>query len=205
MPIAITTISGYPTPFAQRYSLYRAAGIDRILLWWGDDETESRADRVRQAHEAGLAIEHAHASTDRLNALWLLGDEGEATLFRLCAEAEDCARLGVSTMVFHLTNGSRPPPVTELGLSRLERLIRLAERLGIRLAAENVRLPGHVSCLLDTFGSPALGLCYDSGHAHCWSPDFDWLDRCGHRLMTLITATATRICCPLTAASTGPD
>lgn len=31
MPIAITTINGYPAPFAQRFALYRAAEVGRRL------------------------------------------------------------------------------------------------------------------------------------------------------------------------------
>lgn len=56
---------------------------------------------------------------------------------------------------------------------------------GVRLAFENLRHPLHLKRVLDTFDSPAVGLCYDSGHHHGWGRETDWLFEYGSRLFAL--------------------
>lgn len=183
--IGITSINGFPLPMEKRMAKIRTAGFASIMLWWGPDEAESRRKRVDAAVSEGLHIENAHASTDQLNMLWVEGTEGDDTLDELIREIDDCACLGVGTLVMHLTNGSAPPPVSAAGMRRMETLIRCAEYGKVHLAVENVRLPNHVRFLLDQCDSPYVGLCWDSGHEHFWTPDTDWLDLYGNRVFAV--------------------
>jgi sugar phosphate isomerase/epimerase len=63
----------------------------------------------------------------------------------------------------------------EAMLSSLEVLVPFAEKLGITIAIENIWFPTNtVDKLLDAiskFPSPALGICYDSGHANLMKMD----------------------------------
>jgi len=183
--IGIATGNGYGIPFEERYALFRKAGFDSILLWWGNDEMATRVDRVWLAKAFDLRIENAHASTDNLNALWLEGAAGNRTCNRLLHEIDDCGEFGISTLVLHLTNSSNPPPVSAVGLNRVEYLFRLAEDAGVRLAFENVRQPEHTRYILDHYPLPHVGLCYDAGHAHFWTPDTDWLTMYRDRLFAV--------------------
>lgn len=59
-----------------------------------------------------------------------------------------------------------------LALETLEKLLPAAERTGMVIAVENAfEMPNsarEVAGLVDHFaGSPAIGACYDTGHAHC--------------------------------------
>jgi len=65
--IGIATINGYPLTMDERMEAFRNVGFHSILLWWGDDEIESKSERVALADKYNLMIENAHASTDRLN------------------------------------------------------------------------------------------------------------------------------------------
>ena len=126
--------------------------------------------------ETGLDIEHAHGSTDALNALWLPVNEGNNTVERLKKEIEDCSIYGVKTLVLHLTNGSHPPDVSEIGIERIAKLVSIAEKEKVNLAFENIRLPQHLETVLSRFsGSERVGFCYDAGHQHYWTKDKDWL------------------------------
>ena len=173
--IGISSINGFPLPMEERFARMKAAGFESILLWWGNDETDSHVNRVALAKKHGLYIENAHAMTENLNALWLDSDAGDDILSELKQEVTDCSHCGIGTLVVHLTNGSNPPSVSAIGVSRIEGLIRHAESAKIRLAFENMRKPEHIRYILDHYPSSYVGLCYDSGHEHFWSPETDWL------------------------------
>lgn len=183
--VGISTGNGYPIPFENRYPLFKNAGFDSIMLWWGNDEMATRVDRIWLAKAFDLYIKNAHASTNDLNALWLDGVEGNLTCNRLLHEIDDCAEFGIKTLVVHLTNGSTPPPVSATGMNRVEHLVRLAEDGGVKLAFENVLVPQHLQAVLDHFTSPSVGLCYDTGHEHCFTPNMDWLSLYGDRVFAL--------------------
>lgn len=183
--LGISTGNGYPIPFEFRYPLFKKAGFDSIMLWWGNDEIATRVDRIWLAKAFDLHIVNAHASTDDLNALWLPGIEGNRTALRLLREIADAAEFGIETLVLHLTNGSTPPPVSAEGFERIEYLVRLAEDGGVKLAFENVRKTEHLDAVLRHFTSPNVGLCFDSGHAHYWTPDTDLLDRYSDRIFAV--------------------
>ena len=183
--IGIPSYTGSPLPIQQRFALYAHAGISSLILWWGKEETASRAERVETAKKYALHIEHAHAATDSLNALWLSGEAGDTVLAERLEEIEDCARLGVGTLVLHLTNGPTPPPVSEIGMERVRQMTDTAGRLGVRLAFENMRLPAHTVAVLDYFALPHVGLCYDSGHEHLWTPSTDWLTLYSRRIFAI--------------------
>ena len=183
--VGITSINGFPLSMEQRFSKIKDAGFESLLLWWGNDETDSRPKRVALAHKYGLHIENAHAATDNLNALWIEGPEGNHTLSELQQEIIDCSELGIETLVVPLTNGNTPPTISSIGAFRIEQLIKLAEHLKVKLAFENVRKPEHLQYVLDSFHSPFVGLCYDSGHEHFWSPNIDWLNKYGARVFAV--------------------
>lgn len=183
--VGITSVNGFDFSMEERFYKIKSAGFDSILLWWGDDEAEPRKERILLAEKYNLSIENVHASTEHLNAIWKSGDEGEHTLLKLMQEIRDCSLYGINTMVLHLTNGSCPPPVSEIGSNRIERLIVFAENLNVRLAFENVRLPQHTRYILDKYHTPFVALCYDSGHENCWSPQINWLDLYRHRIAAI--------------------
>ena len=183
--IGITSINGLSFSMDERFAKIKAAGFESIMLWWGADETSSRATRVALAKKHGLHIENAHATTDHLNTLWLNDDAADHTLSELKQEITDCAHLGINTLVMHLTNGSEPPPVSDIGILRIESLIQHAENKKIRVAFENVRKAEHVQYILNHYNSPYVGLCYDSGHEYLWTPDTDWLNTYSQRVFAI--------------------
>lgn len=182
--LGITSINGFYLPMEQRFAKIKAAGFDSILLWWGPEET-ARGERAALARRHGLRIKNAHADTANLNALWLDGAAGDGTLSELKREIIDCSLFGIDTLVMHLTNGSTPPPISAIGISRIEELICLAERRKIKLAFENVRKPEYTQYVLDHYASSSVGLCYDSGHEYLWTLDFDWLNAYASRILAI--------------------
>lgn len=183
--LGISASTGYPIPLEFRFPMLKKAGFDSIILGWDNSEMATRVDRVWLAKAFDLKIEHAHATYRDMNALWLPGSDGNRTALRLLREIADCAEFGIETLVLHLTNGSTPPPVSSAGLERLQYLVRLAEDSGVKLAFENTHSTEHPKAVLSAFESPYVGLCFDSGHAHLWTPDTDWLHLFGDRLFAV--------------------
>ncbi len=77
----------------------------------------------------------------------------------------------------------------ELVRSGLEEVVRLAEERGLRLALENVfePEPALLTAIVEYFASPALGYCFDAGHAYAfarssWQP---WLEAFRGRLFEI--------------------
>lgn len=33
--VGITTVNGFPSLMSERFSLFKAAGFESVLLWWG--------------------------------------------------------------------------------------------------------------------------------------------------------------------------
>lgn len=177
---------GYDLPVEESLRAVSAAGFDAVSLWSGEyDGGLSLARQAALAASLGLCADSVHAPFDGCNALWLPGRAGDEIGARLCADVSRCAAAGIPVLVFHLTDGESPPPVSAIGLSRLEQVIEAAAREGVRLAAENLRWAPHLGAVLHTFDTPTLGFCYDSGHAHGWGMGEPLIERFGHRLLTV--------------------
>ena len=94
----------------------------------------------------------------------------------LCYAAET----GCRTYTIHIGAGQynrfRTPVQTlrEAALRTLDELVPHAEKLGVVIAVENSfeppNTPDEVLFLLEHFNSPALGCCYDAGHANVMAP-----------------------------------
>ena len=102
-------------------------------------------------------------------------------LHRLCIRM--LASLGVKTYTMHIgaqacyRNGwfGRERELRELALASLEKLLPTAEREGVVIAIENSfepsNTPDELLYYIDRIKSPALGICFDAGHAVMMSDD----------------------------------
>jgi sugar phosphate isomerase/epimerase len=177
---------GYEIPYSERYRLIKKVGFDSVVLWWS--EAFNRSDyRLAPpfAREAGLLIENIHAPFESINDLWLDNAAGEDICNVLLRCVEDCTAFEIPAMVMHLSGGAAPPPVSELGLNRIERIAELAEKLNVNVALENLRNVPHLDSVLSQIDSAHIGFCYDSGHHNCRNPQEDLLGKHGARLMAL--------------------
>jgi len=160
---------GYRLPLEERLRLIAQAGFTTTCLWLGGDEdlvVAGKADSMPLlAREAGLSLDNVHAPFAGCNGLWSDSPEAVAAVVDSYARSlEYCQRHGVPRLVVHVSQSRTPPPPTPSGLDALGRLVARAEKLGVTLAVENTRSPGHTDFVLAGIGSRHLGLCYDSSH-----------------------------------------
>ncbi|MBQ8260559.1 MAG: sugar phosphate isomerase/epimerase, partial [Clostridia bacterium] len=63
---------------------------------------------------------------------------------------------------------------TDRGIERYGRLVREAEKLGIKVAFENVEGIEYLEKIIAELGSsPAIGYCWDTGHEMCYNGSMD--------------------------------
>jgi sugar phosphate isomerase/epimerase len=167
------------TDFEETYREVAEAGFRAVVM------TERRGqynmlDR-EQAREAGkvlerlgLAVRACHGAETQPCDLSVPDSAEHAKMVRAHATLmENTAGLGSRTYVVHL--GVKPAEKPEAAWGQVRRavdeLAPLAERLGVALALENgmqtyLASNEELLALVAEYDHPAVGLCYDSGHAH---------------------------------------
>ena len=141
---------------------------------------------VKSARECGLKIPFVHAPFLNAAALWqeagemgMLGEEELLRGLRLCHTYE------IPCLVAHAWIGFTPSEgPTELGFSRMDRVVRAAEQYGVSVALENTEGEEYLHALLSRYKKNAsVGFCYDSGHEQCYNRGRDLLALYGDRLL----------------------
>jgi len=148
-------------PAEDKYRIIKDIGFDAVSIYWGD---ENKYEQLRVAKELGLIIDNIHSQNDSANDIWLEGVCGENRQSVLMSCINDCAAHDIPVVVIHLTGFPPYPPVSDIGLKRIEELVRLAEQKNIKLAFENLWAFEHLDAVFAQFTSPNVGFCYDIGH-----------------------------------------
>ena len=164
---------GYPMELEDRLRLISEAGFKSVLLWWAAESSYEPPipKKAETAAKFGLAVENAHLQFKGVNSLWLPGYEGERYLAELIGLTAEAGVYGVPTLVVHLTRTSTPPVFNELGYSRFMRLAEVAERSGVTLAFENLKVPERLYEFVESAGTDKIGVCFDAGHNNCFCPE----------------------------------
>jgi sugar phosphate isomerase/epimerase len=167
-------------PEASLVGSLRASGV--TALEPGADFLTRHDDAAIEAvggwcRSAGIDIHACHAPFGGENDLSLL-DEGarQQAVARVEQALARAASMGAACVVVHPSSGGisdedRAERRAQLVRS-LASLIGASQRIGIRLALENM-LPHHIGdtgaeimAIVNRFDSPQLGVCLDVGHAH---------------------------------------
>ncbi|MBQ2770907.1 MAG: sugar phosphate isomerase/epimerase, partial [Clostridia bacterium] len=191
MDYGIFSWFGYVLPLKERFSLIRQAGFSAVCTWWADLDLESDGPRQAQrdlAERAGLRLENAHLPYYGCDALWKKGLSGEAFAESYSKDIRLAGEAGIPTLVLHPFELDVPEDGNlSIFLSRLGHLCDVAEAAGVRLAVENLKnWPALIRILDDLWDHPALGFCFDSGHANVVAQgDVSLLERYGKKLFAI--------------------
>lgn len=141
-------------------------------------------DLCNQLVKHSVAFENLHAPFSHINDIWLDGEDGETMLRELVACLDRCHDSGIPYMVVHLSSGCNPPPVTDIGRARFDRLINRAICKNVGVAFENQRMLANLAWAMEAYGedTPA-GFCWDCGHEGCFTPGREYMPLFGNRLM----------------------
>ena len=189
--LGIFTWFGYRLPIMERIQLIRETGFETVLHWWDDSFAEAdgatKETQVELIRNAGLFIENAHLQFSRANDLWRDTLDGAALFSRYLSDIDGLSEHGIPVAVLHPTSGATHPTTSPIGMKRVHMLVERAEKLGVRLAMENVRDTHALIEILGSIASPMLGLCYDSGHDLIWghTPPYEILEKYKDRLFAV--------------------
>lgn len=176
----------YEVPAEDRLRQIRRAGFDSVMFWWGDEFEETdgnRYDLVKCAFQNGLSVNTIHFPSTHSDYLWR-PEICESYVDEIIAALRDCAKFGAENLVMHTTRKLITPPYNEAGLDALYRAVRVAEAEGVNIAVENTRFPVYNKYIYDNLRSRRLTLCYDTGHEHCYTKDWDILSAFGDKIST---------------------
>lgn len=165
---------------AATYREVAAAGVRSVVLTETRGEFDLKdptqaAEVGRLLHDLGLQTPACHGLDSPAHILNVPDDDHRAGMVRDHVNVmTSVAALGCRTYVLHL--GPRPaedvvPAAWEAVRRAVDLLAPEAERLGITLALENGFVGYQASnaellALVTEIAHPAVGICYDSGHAH---------------------------------------
>lgn len=135
--------------------------------------------------KVGIEFDNVHLTSNGTHAIWAYGDAGDAIIDRYIYEIMLFSSLGVKTGICHVTWGTKtPPPISEIGLLRLEKVAECADKCGFKVALENSAFPEYLHYVLPKLASEykSIGYCFDSGHRNAFAPEENFLARYGDLL-----------------------
>lgn len=146
-------------------------------------------ERSKQASVAelcarfGIECETLHAPFGHINDIWLDGERGQAMFDELTECVDHCIIAGASIAVVHLSSGTNPPSITDIGRERFARLVEYAAQKNVKIAFENQRMLANIAWAFETFKAETVGFCWDCGHEFCFTPGRHYMPLFGNRLI----------------------
>lgn len=129
----------------------------------------------------GIAYETLHAPFRHINDIWLDCEGGTAMEKELLDTVDRCVVAGAPIAVMHMSSGMNPPPITDLGRARWDKIVSYARKKGVTIAFENQRWLANLCFAMETFTDQ--GFCWDCGHESCFTPGRQYMPLFGDRLV----------------------
>ncbi|MBR5519174.1 MAG: TIM barrel protein [Clostridia bacterium] len=158
-------------------------GYDAFFTGWR--EGAKVTEWAQAAKECDMIYQSIHVGWSHAAHMWHGDDEQAAAgIAEMTACLTDCARAEVPIMVAHAFVGFKDHSPTEIGLERFGKVIREAERLGVKIAFENTEGIEYLDALLKAYwNDKTVGFCWDSGHEMCYNYSRDLLALYGEKLI----------------------
>jgi len=130
-----------------------------------------------------IECETLHAPFYGINSIWLKGSDGDEMLKRLLASVDGCVKYGVPILVAHLSSGVNPPPISDIGIERFDRLMSYADEKSVTVAFENQRLLGNIAFAFERYAN--AGFCWDVGHEKCFANGREYMPLFGQKTVAV--------------------
>ncbi len=181
--LAVNLGVGYRLPIEELAKIVASVGFDGGLLGWA--QGIDLCERAKAVRKEGLTLTSVHAPFQGMQLIWEDAGDGGDTMLQILTDClADCARADAPVMVVHPIIGTDRHTPTELGLSRIAKLVEAAERTSVKLAFENVEGQEYLDAVMKRFDSASVGFCWDTGHEMCYSFGRDMMALYGSRLLT---------------------
>lgn len=182
--IGISIGNQYSLPLPEVIKIIKAVGFDAVSPVYKSDEDLS--DVVNAAKENGLLIQSLHAPFGKAAAMWRNDTEKSVPAVQQLTEAlYCCARRNIPILVVHTWIGFEYTfDKSALYFENFDKIVTLAEQLGVRIAFENTEGEEYFFALMERYrNNKTVGFCWDSGHEMCYNHSKDLLAEFGDRLI----------------------
>jgi len=162
--------------------LMRQVGFEGFFADWTPDYDPALLRRT--AEETGMLFQSIHAPFGKMADMWKSTEITESAVSELIGCLRDCADNDVPLMIVHAFIGFDDHSPTPFGIDTFGRVVREAEKLGVKIAFENTEGEEYLAALMDAFrGCSSVGFCWDTGHELCYNYGRDMTALYGDRLM----------------------
>lgn len=164
----------------EKIKAIKNAGYDEFFVGiYKEKETLSWKDQIEYGTKLGLrcSMIHCYYKEHNLNNFWLNNSLGEEVTNSYLKQLEDCHEY-TKNFVVHL-NGSKESVVSEIGLERIKKLLKVCEKYDVNLCIENLYSEIEIPYIFENIHHRNLKICLDYGHRNFLTPDFDIMKEYG--------------------------
>lgn len=183
--IGIRFYFGFESDPKDRMRKIKEHGFDAIITSPNKKyyyQNGSIGEQVESAKVHGLKLSSLHSTYDlkTLPFFWKRGFKGYRIERQLAKEIKLAHKYGFTCLVVHLDG-----EYSEIGKSRLLRLLNIAEKYDMPLAIENLDNEDLFVSVFKNIEHKYMRFCYDVGHQNCFTPNFDVLNLYGDKLIAV--------------------
>lgn len=132
----------------------------------------------------GLLYQFVHAPFRGTNNIWLDKTAGDEMYSKIITSVNEASDAGVPVAVVHISSTYTPPPISEVGANRFKKIVEHAHNKNVKIAFENLRVPGYLEWAMNTFNDASnVGFCWDTGHENCFTEGVDFMSLYGDKLL----------------------
>ncbi len=183
MKKGMTYFFGFIANPEERVKLIADTGFDCVML-----NADPRFDyqngpfkkqiKLFKKYGVGFDSLHFRYKTSELPEFWKDNKIGKRMARDLVKDVKLASKYGFSCVVVHLIG-----EVNKIGFDRLDKTLKLCEKLNVPLAFENIDDNTALLATLEHYkDNPYAKFCYDAGHHNLYDTKFDFLKEYGDRL-----------------------
>lgn len=152
--------------------------------FYGVEEKKRQEELANLFAKYNVICETLHSPFDHINDIWLDTEGGERMLAELMQSVDHCIIANAPIVVIHMSSGNTPPPITDIGRARYEKLVDYAIKKNVKVAFENLRKTANFAWAMETFyNEPMVGFCWDCGHEACYQNGREFMPWYGEKLI----------------------
>ena len=176
------TIDGFGLDTIEQIRLFKKCGFDGFFTCWAKGR-DFKAIR-KLADELGMVYQSIHAPFGSMADIWEDGEKADIATNELIECVKSCAEINVPIMVAHVIIGFDKRTPNETGLKNLEKVVKCAKELEVKVAFENTEGEEYLDAVMNYFKNyKNVGFCWDTGHEMCYNRHRDMMESYGDRLI----------------------
>lgn len=184
MKVGIYDIDRVNLTIKERFQIYKDVGFTHVGFYLDDSylsNNETYFELINTAKEVGLELLQVHLDYKNSNMLSLNEDNDFIRYIEI--KIDEAINYGIKQLVVHASKGNEPPPISSYTLNRLKKLSRKLVKYDVTLCFENVRDNTNLEKVMK-LDLENINMCYDSGHAHCYSDERELLVKYKDKIVT---------------------